>query len=112
VGLSGCPLRKYEDRLFPDGAEVKADCGNDAPEVIIDLPLEVVLLPMVGCFFGIMDFGGFFFKKGFGRGKSEYWDSDPNEKHQFVVEIFRHERSDGRSTPQARLDSGVYVCVW
>ena len=27
-----------------------------------------------------------------------------------VMEIFRHERSDGRSTPQARLRSVVYVC--
>jgi len=27
-----------------------------------------------------------------------------------VVEIFHHERSDSRSSPQVRLESGVYVC--
>ena len=45
---------KVRNSLFYDGAEVKAARGDDAPAMVMDLPLKVGLSLMVGCFFGAM----------------------------------------------------------
>ena len=58
-------------RLFHDEAEVEAVQKNNAPDGAMDLPLEVVPLPMVGCFSGSCVFGGFLRKRLVGE-KSEY----------------------------------------
>ena len=63
------------DRLVHDGAEVEAANENNAPTVAINLPLEVIPLPVVGCFFDAR----IFFRKGLVGEKFEYWDSVFNE---------------------------------
>ena len=45
---------KVRGCIFHDGAKVEVARGNDAPVVVMDLPLEVVLSPVVGCFFRAM----------------------------------------------------------
>ena len=35
-------------------AEIEFIRGNDAPAVVMDLPLEVILSSVLGCFFGTM----------------------------------------------------------
>ena len=54
------PLGRRRGRLFYNKAEVEAARGGVMPPVVaIDLPLEVISLPIVGCSFGAIAFGGF-----------------------------------------------------
>jgi len=51
------PLRRCDGRLFQYRVEVEAVSGNNAPQAVVaDLPLPVVPLPVVDCFFGAMIF--------------------------------------------------------
>ena len=66
-------------------------------------------LPMVGYFFGAMTFERFFRKCLVGE-KSKYRGSALNESTNLWWRFFCHERLDGRSIAQDRIESRV--CVW
>jgi len=51
VDVSGYSLWTCGDSLFYDEVEFKAAWGMMSPAVVMDLPSEVVPLPVVDCFF-------------------------------------------------------------
>ena len=78
MDVSGCPCEGAKTVSSTMGLRLRLCSGNDAPAVVMDLPLEVISLLVVGCFFGAMSFGGFFRTSLVGE-KSEYWNSNFNE---------------------------------
>ena len=62
-----------------------------------DLPLEVVPSPVIGCFFRAMLIGEAGLRLDLIGERSERLNSNLNEKHQFVVEIFCCVLSDDQS---------------